>query len=121
MASSDDAIISKDLAGRITSWNGGAERIFGFTARQAIGQPIQIIIPPDKMEEEDDIRARVDRGEALQHLETVRKTASGKRIEVEISASPVRNAAGNLIGSSKTIRNLMERNRAEAEQNSDRQ
>ncbi|MGB9151718.1 MAG: PAS domain S-box protein [Alphaproteobacteria bacterium] len=116
VASSDDAIISKGLNGQITSWNGGAERIFGFAARQAIGQPIQIIIPPDKVEEEADILARMNRGEVLQHFETVRKTASGERLAVEISASPVRDGAGNLIGSSKIIRDVTERNLAEAEQ-----
>jgi hypothetical protein len=115
VASSDDAIIGKSLNGQITSWNRGAERMFGFSACQAIGQHIGIIIPLDKMEEEAEILARLNRGEELQHFETVRMGANAERIEVELTLSPVRDTAGNLIGLSKIIRNVTERKRVEAE------
>jgi len=115
VASSDDAIISKSLNGQITSWNSGAERMLGFNARQAIGQHIGIIIPSDRMEEENVILDKLGRGEEITNFETVRIGASGQRIDVELTVSPVRDGAGCLIGSSKIIRNVSERKRIEAE------
>ena len=99
--SSEDAIISKSLDGVITSWNPAAEKLFGYTADEAIGQPITIIIPPDRYGEEADILARIRRGEALEHFDTVRVTKSGQRLDVSITASPVRNDRGEIIGGSK--------------------
>ena len=115
VASSDDAIISKALNGQITSWNQGAERMLGFNARQAIGQHIGIIIPPDRLEEEKVILDRLSRGEEISHFESVRMCANGQRIDVDLTVSPVRDAAGHLIGSSKIIRNVTEQKRIEAE------
>ena len=115
VALSDDAIISKNLSGIITSWNASAERMFGFNARQAIGQHITIIIPPDKMEEEAYILERLNRGEEIQHVETVRMGMNGQHIPVELTASPVRDGTGRLIGASKIMRNVTERNEVEAE------
>jgi PAS domain S-box-containing protein len=106
--SSDDAIISKTLEGIITSWNPAAEKIFGYTAEEAIGQPISIIIPPDKGEEEPAILARLRRGERIDHYETTRVRKDGTRIEVSITISPVVDAAGKIIGASKIARNMTE-------------
>jgi two-component system, LuxR family, sensor kinase FixL len=106
VASSDDGIISKTLSGIITSWNTSAERMFGFNARQAIGQHISIIVPPDKIEEEVFILERLNRGEEIQHFETVRIGMNGQRIPVEINVSPVRDGAGRLTGASKILRHV---------------
>ena len=115
VASSDDAIISMSLNGSITSWNTGAERMFGFNARQAVGQYISIILPPDRLEEEKIILERINRGEEIQHFETVRTGINGQSIQVSITVSPVRDGAGKLIGASKTIRNVTEQRAVEAE------
>jgi two-component system, LuxR family, sensor kinase FixL len=115
VASSDDGIISKTLSGTITSWNTSAERMFGFNARQAIGQHISIIVPPEKIEEEAIILERLNRGEEVHHFETVRMGMNGQRIPVELTISPVRDGAGGLIGSSKIIRNITARMEVEAE------
>jgi two-component system sensor kinase FixL len=106
VASSDDGIISKTLSGIITSWNTSAERMFGFNARQAIGQHISIIVPPDKIEEEAFILERLNRGEEIQFFDTVRMGMNGQRIPVELTFSPVRDGAGRLIGVSKIMRNI---------------
>jgi PAS domain S-box-containing protein len=99
--SSDDAIISKDLNGLITSWNASAERIFGFTADEAIGQPITIIIPPELHAEEAQILRRLKRGERIDHYETIGLRKDKQRRNVSLSVSPVRDSAGRIVGASK--------------------
>ena len=95
VASSDDAIVSKDLSGTITSWNKAAERMFGYTAEEAIGGPISIIIPPDRGPEEVEILQGIGRGEGIEHLETIRMHKDGTRVEVSLTISPIRDADGN--------------------------
>ena len=112
---SDDAIISKDLTGQITSWNAGAERIFGYTEAEAVGQPITIIIPPELREEEEDILRRLRAGERIEHFETVRVNKQGQRLSVSLSISPIKDAEGLIIGASKIARDITERKRAEEE------
>ena len=106
VASSDDAIISKNLDGIITSWNKSAERIFGHTPEEAIGQPITLIIPPERHSEESDILARVGRGERVDHFDTVRRRKDGSLLDVSLSVSPVRDSSGRVIGSSKVARDI---------------
>lgn len=113
--SSDDAIVGKDLRGIVTAWNGGAERLFGYTAKQMIGQPIMLLIPPERQGEETDILRRIGRGERVQHFETERIHQSGRRISISITISPVRDSSGRVIGASKVARDITERKRAEAE------
>jgi PAS domain S-box-containing protein len=107
--SSDDAIISKTLDGVITSWNDGAERLFGYTAEEAVGQPIFLIIPEDRRAEEEDVLARLRRGERIEHFETVRQAKDGRRIPMSLTVSPVRNEHGTIIGASKVGRDISER------------
>ena len=111
--SSDDAIVSKTLDGRIRSWNAGAMRLFGYTAEEVIGKPITIIIPPELHEEERRILAKLQRGERLDHFETTRVTRDGRRIPISLSVSPVRDSRGVVIGASKVARDISERKRAE--------
>jgi PAS domain S-box-containing protein len=113
--SSDDAIVSKTLDGTITSWNRGAEKIFGYSAQEAVGRHITLIIPPERHLEEESVLARIARGEAVEHFETVRVTKGGARRHVSLSISPVRNARGEIIGASKIARDITDRVRAEAE------
>lgn len=113
--SSDDAIISKTLDGVIDSWNQAAERLFEYPAAEAIGQPISIIIPPDRFSEEEMILRRLRRGERIEHLETVRLSKSGHPVTVEITVSPVRNGKGEIIGASKIARDISVRKQLEAE------
>ena len=113
--SSDDAIISKTLKGVITSWNAGAERLFGYTAREAIGQHISMIIPFDRLHEEADILARLNRGERIDHFDTIRVRKDGTALDISLSISPVRDSAGNVIGASKIARDVTERKRIERE------
>lgn len=113
VSSSDDAIVSKTLEGQITSWNAGAERIFGYTAEEMIGSHITRIIPPELHGEEDDILARLRRGERIDHYETVRMAKDGRRIDISITVSPMRDSAGRVIGASKVARDISERKRAE--------
>ena len=113
--SSDDAIISKTLEGVITSWNRGAERLFGYTAKEAIGQPISMIIPLDRREEETRILARLRQGEPIEHFDTVRIRKDGTKLEISLSISPVRDAAGKIIGASKIARDITGRKRIERE------
>ncbi len=112
--SSDDAIISKTLDGIIRSWNTGAQRIFGYTAEEAIGNPITLIVPPELLEEEQRILAALRRGERIDHIETTRLTKDGRRVEVSLTLSPVRDAAGAIIGASKIARDITDRKRAES-------
>jgi PAS domain S-box-containing protein len=109
--SSDDAIVSKNLNGIITSWNRGAERVFGYTAGEAIGQPITIVIPEDRQGEERQILTRIRRGERIDHFETVRRRKHGSLIAVSLTVSPVRNAEGKIVGASKIARDITEQKR----------
>jgi PAS domain S-box-containing protein len=115
IASSDDAIVSKTLEGIITSWNPGAQRIFGYTAEEAVGQSIRLIIPKDRWSEEDDVLARVRRGERVDHFETIRRTKDGRTVNISLTVSPVKDQSGKIVGASKVARDITERKRAEAE------
>lgn len=109
--SSDDAIVSKNLDGIITSWNKGAERVFGYTAEEAIGRPITIVIPQDRHSEELEILTRIRRGERIDHFETVRQRKHGSLIVVSLTVSPVRNAEEKIVGASKIARDITEQKR----------
>jgi PAS domain S-box-containing protein len=109
--SSEDAIVGKDLNGIITSWNGSAERLFGYTANDAIGKPITILIPEDRLQEEADIIRRLRSGQHVEHFETVRQRKNGTPIEISVAVSPIKNSAGEVIGASKTARDITERKR----------
>ncbi len=111
--SSDDAIISKNLDGIITSWNESAERLFGYTAEEAIGQHITLLIPPDRRSEEDIIIGMIRNGQRVEHRETVRVAKDGRKVEVSLSISPVKDAAGCIIGASKVARDITERRQTE--------
>ena len=115
--SADDAIISKDLNGVIQSWNRAAERLFGWTAEEAAGRHISLIIPDDRREEEQEILARLRRGEGLDHFETVRITKDGRLVNISLSVSPIRDASGRVVGASKIARDVSERRRFEDERN----
>jgi PAS domain S-box-containing protein len=109
--SSDDAILSKTLEGIITSWNGGAERLFGYTADEVVGKPVSILFPPDRLEEEPSILARLRRGERVDHYETVRRRKDGSLVDISLTVSPIRDAAGVVVGASKIARDITERRR----------
>jgi PAS domain S-box-containing protein len=113
--SSDDAIISKDLNGTITSWNKGAERMFEYSADEVIGKPISIIAPPDRIDEMPAILQRIRNGERVDHYETVRRAKSGKLVNISLTVSPVRDSEGNIIGASKIARDITELLRRRAE------
>src|SRR5262249_48291880 len=105
--------VGKTLGSIVTSWNKGAERILGYTAEEAIGQPITILIPSDRQGEEEQILERLKRGESIEHFETVRVRKDGTEVDVSLTISPIKNAAGNIIGASKIIRDITGRKRAE--------
>src|SRR5580704_7196664 len=105
---SDDAIISKNLRGQIESWNAGAERIFGYTASEAIGQSVEMLIPPDRLDEEPEIINRIRRGERTDHYETVRRRKDGSRIDISLTVSPIMDAEGRVVGASKIARDITE-------------
>jgi PAS domain S-box-containing protein len=111
--SSEDAIISKSRNGIIEAWNAGAERIFGYQAAEAIGQPITIIVPPERIEEEQSILERLSRGERIEHFETVRLAKNSNTVDISVTVSPVRDAAGRIIGASKIARDITQRKRTE--------
>ena len=111
--SSDDAIISKDLNGVITSWNRGAMRLFGYTAREAIGQPITMLIPPERLNEEPGILERIRRGERIEHYETVRRHKNGALLDISLSVSPIADGHGRIVGASKIARDITEWRRAQ--------
>jgi len=111
--SSDDAIISKTLQGIITSWNPGAEKLFGYTAVEAIGQPMSMLIPPERANEGPEILMQIAQGHRVDHFETVRVRKDRSRVEVSVSISPLMNARGETVGASKIARDITERNRAE--------
>lgn len=113
--SSEDAIVSKDLKGLITSWNKGAERIFGYTAEEMAGRPISILAPPDRADEMPDILERIRRGERIEHYETVRRAKSGALVHISLSVSPIRDAGGNIVGASKIARDITEQVRVRTE------
>ena len=112
--SSHDAIVSKDLNGIISTWNKGAERLFGYAAHEAVGKPVTIVIPPDRLEEEPQILARIRRGEIVDHFETVRRRKDGSLVDISLTISPVRDAQGKIVGASKIARDITERKEAEA-------
>ena len=110
---SDDAIASKNLEGFITSWNVGAERLFGYTAAEAVGQPMAMLIPPERAAEEPQILARIARGEVIDHFETVRVRKDGQRIDISVTISPIRDGRGVIVGASKIARDITERKLAD--------
>jgi PAS domain S-box-containing protein len=112
--SSEDAIISKSLEGIVTSWNEGAWRLFGYSAEEMLGQPVSRIIPPERFEEEEEILARLRRGERLDHYETVCRHKDGRLVDVFLSISPIRDSSGRIIGASKIARDITEQKKAEA-------
>ncbi len=112
---SEDAIISEDLNGAITSWNQGAERLFGYTEREAIGQPVTMLILEDHAGEERAILERIRKGEAVQHYETARRRKDGSVLDTSLTVSPIRNSRGEIIGVSKIARDVTERKRSESE------
>lgn len=114
--SSDDAIVSKDLDGVITSWNAGAERIFGYAPEEVIGKPVTILIPEDRHDEEPGILERIRNGDRVDHYETIRRRKDGSLIDVSLSISPVRDSEGRVIGASKIARNIGEWKRAREQQ-----
>ncbi len=113
--SSDDAIITKDLTGRITSWNKSAERIFGYSQEEAIGRPITMLIPPDRLDEEPKILESLRAGKRISHFETIRIAKDRRKLNISLSISPVRNAEGEVVGASKIARDITERKRFERE------
>jgi PAS domain S-box-containing protein len=111
--SSDDAIISKDLNSIITSWNSGAQRLYGYTAREVIGRPVSILIPDGRKDEEAGLLERLSQGERVEHYETVRRRKDGSLVEVSLTVSPVKDAAGRIVGASKIARDISERRRSQ--------
>jgi len=111
--SSDDAIVSKDLDGIITSWNGGAERIFGYTSAEAVGQPITIVIPHGRLDEERTILTRIRRGERVDHFETVRQRKDGSPVAISLTVSPIRSSGGTILGASKIARDVTAQKKAQ--------
>jgi PAS domain S-box-containing protein len=113
VASSDDAIVSKDFDGVITTWNKGAERIFGYTAEEAVGKHITLIVPPERHDEEAEILSRIRRGERMDHIQTIRRRKDGALIDVSATISPLKDANGKVIGASKVARDITERKASE--------
>ena len=115
--SSDDVIVSKDLDGIIRSWNEGAKRVFGYSADEAIGQPITLVIPEDRHNEEREILKRIRRGERIDHFETVRQRKDGSLVIVSLTVSPVKDASGKIVGASKIARDITEQKRTQEQMN----
>ncbi|MEO6335050.1 MAG: PAS domain S-box protein [Pyrinomonadaceae bacterium] len=113
VVSSEDAIISKDLLGNITSWNAGATKIFGYAPEEIIGRPITVLLPPERLKESDDILRRIRREENVEPFETTRRRRDGSDIVVSLTVSPIRGADGNVIGASKIVRDITDRKRIE--------
>ncbi len=111
--SSDDGMIGKDLNSVITSWNRGAETLFGYTAQEALGRSVMMLIPEERKSEESQILGRIVRGEFVQHFETVRVTKDGRHIDVSVTVSPIKDPSGRIVGASKVVRDITERKRAE--------
>jgi len=114
--SSDDAIVTKDLNGVITSWNSGAKRLFGYSAEEAVGRPITIIIPEERREEETVILAKLRNGQRIHHFETIRRSKNGTLLDISLTVSPVKDASGAVIGASKIARDISERRKATQQQ-----
>ena len=114
VASSDDAIISKTLEGRVTSWNAAATRLFGYEADEMVGQPILKLIPPELHQEEVHILEQLKRGQRIDHYDTIRVAKDGRRVNVSLTVSPLRDRAGNIVGASKIARDVTERKQSEA-------
>jgi len=112
---SDDAIIGKTLDGHITSWNGGAEMVFGYSAREMTGKHISVLIPDDRKDEEPGILEKIRRGESVEHYETIRRRKDGKLIDISVTVSPIRDKEGKIIGASKVARDITERKHLEKE------
>src|SRR5262245_56906696 len=110
--SSDDAIVSKDLDGIITSWNRAAERMFGYSAAEAVGQSIRMIIPSDRQSEEDMVLARIRSGQSVTHFETIRQRKNGTLIPISLTVSPVYDDEGRVVGASQIARDISERTQA---------
>jgi PAS domain S-box-containing protein len=111
--SSEDAIVSKDLNGIITSWNQAAERLFGYTADEVIGQPVTLLIPPERQDEEPGILESIRRGQCIEHFETIRRRKDGGLLDISLTVSPIRDAEGNIVGASKIARDITRRKRVE--------
>jgi len=111
--SSDDAILSKDLNGIITSWNAGAERLYGYAGHEILGKPVTILIPEDRQDEEPRILARIRRGERIEHYETVRMRKDGSLVDISLSVSPIMDTTGKIIGASKIARDITDKRHAE--------
>src|SRR5215203_6395658 len=107
--SSDDAIVSKDLNGVVMSWNRAAERLFGYSAEEAIGRSIRMIIPNDRQHEEDEVLAQIRAGSPVTHFETIRQHKSGRLVPISLSVSPIYDDAGAVIGASKIARDITDR------------
>ena len=112
--SSEDAIVSKTLQGIILSWNKGAERLFGYTATEAVGQPVTMLIPSERLDEEQQILAHIVRGDPIEHFETVRLSKDGRRIDISLTVSPIRDTSGSIVGASKVARDISRRKTLEA-------
>ena len=115
--SSDDAIVSKTLEGTITSWNRAAEAMFGYTAAEAVGRHITLIIPPERHAEENEVLAKIRRGERVEHFDTIRVAKDGRRLDISLTVSPIRDATGHVTGASKIARDITERKQVERERN----
>jgi PAS domain S-box-containing protein len=113
VADSGDAVIAKDLQGQITSWNQGAERLFGYSPVQVLGQNIRLLVPPERQGEEEQIMAAIRRGEKVEHYDSQRQTRDGRLIDVSITASPIHDSSGQIVGVSKIARDITERKQAE--------
>src|SRR6185436_3100821 len=113
--SSDDAIVSKDLNGIITSWNRAAEVLFGYTADEVIGKSITILIPSERLAEEDMVLGRIRKGERVEHFDTIRRRKDGTLVPISLTVSPIRDADGTIVGASKIAHNISERIRFEQE------
>jgi PAS domain S-box-containing protein len=114
--SSDDAILSKNLDGVITSWNQGAQKLFGYTAEEVVGKSVTILIPSERHDEEPLILGRIRRGERIDHYETIRQRKDGSLIDISLTVSPIRDALGRIVGASKIARDVTERKRAQEQQ-----
>jgi PAS domain S-box-containing protein len=114
--SSDDAIIAKNLDGIITNWNRGAQRLLGYTAEEVIGKPNTMLIPPDRLDEESAILARICNCERVNHYETIRRHKDGSLVEISLTVSPIKNSEGKIVGVSKIARDITDRRRAQEQQ-----
>jgi PAS domain S-box-containing protein len=112
--SSEDAIIAKTLDGRISAWNAGAERLFGYSAEQILGQPVTTLMPADRRDEMNEVLKRIKRGERVEHFETIRVKKNGETVPISLSVSPIKDGSGRIVGAAKIARDISERRKAEA-------